>query len=187
MSQGAAPIGSLGGWSTTLAHEAAHVILHRRLIDVPQTQESLFALCTKAEAETAITQCFERNIWFARATSDWKEVQANLGMASLLKPSSLFPSMTQEIVGTQAVGDLLAYIPAFDSRAFSDLTRQLSVLCQVSREAARIRLNTVGLARSSSESISALDVGPQGGAMIRLEQVRYCTGVVIHSNAGGLS
>ena len=165
--EGVARGGILGRWRATLAHEAAHVILHRRLVDVPQAQESLFALGAEFEAETAMTQCFERDIWFARGTGDWKEVQANQGMASLLMPSSFFNSITREIVGAQTTDDLLAYIPAADTGAFSDLIRELSVLCQVSREAARIRLNTLGLARPSSEPMLALDAGPQGGSMSR--------------------
>ena len=185
--EGAAQGGILGRWRATLVHEAAHVILHRRLVDVPQAQESLFAQCTKPEAETAITQCFDRDIRFARGTGDWKEVQANQGMASLLMPSSLFTSMTREIVGAQAADDPLAYIPAADTGAFSNLIRELSVLCQVSREAARIRLNTLGLARLSSEPMLALDAGPRGGSMSRQEQQSYSTGVVIQSNGGGLS
>ena len=167
--EGVARGGILGRWRATLAHEAAHVILHRRLVDVPQAQESLFALGAEFEAETAMTQCFERDIWFARGTGDWKEVQANQGMASLLMPSSLCTSMTREIVGAQAADDLLAYIPAADTGAFSDLIRELSLLCQVSREAARIRLNTLGLARPSSEPMLALDAGPRGGSMSREE------------------
>ena len=66
-------------------------------------------------------------------------MQANQGMASLLMPSGPFVTVIREIVGAQATGDLLAHIPAADTRAFSDLIRELSVRCQVSREAARIR------------------------------------------------
>ena len=154
--------GMLGRWRATLAHEAAHVILHRRLVDVPQAQGSLFPQGDESEAETAVTQCFERDIWFARGTGDWKEVQANQGMASLLMPSGPFSSLTRRIVGAPEADDLLAYIPPADTRAFSDLIRELSVRCQVSREAARIRLNTLGLARASSEPMLALNPGPQG-------------------------
>ena len=167
--EGIAPGGNLGRWRATLAHEAAHVILHRRLVDVPQAQGSLFTQGqgaeAEAEAETAVTQCFERDIWFARGNGDWKEVQANRGMASLLMPSGPFSSLTRRIVGAQEPDDLLAYIPPADTRAFSDLIRELSVRCQVSREAARIRLNTLGLARASSEPMLALNPGPQGGSI----------------------
>ena len=165
--EGTAPGGNLGRWRATLAHEAAHVILHRRLVDVPQAQGLLFiqGQGAESEAETAVTQCFERDIWFARGTGDWKEVQANQGMASLLMPSGPFSSLTRRIVGAQEAADLLAYIPPADTRAFSDLTRELSVRCEVSREAARIRLNTLGLARASSEPMLALNPGPQGGSI----------------------
>ena len=52
-----------------------------------------------------------------------------------------------------------------DTRAFSDLVQELSARCQVSKEAARIHLNTLGLARSSSEPMSALNNRPQGGSI----------------------
>ena len=155
-----APGGIIGRWRATLAHEAGHVILHRRLVDVPRAQGLLFPPCGDSQAEPVVTQCFERHIWFARGTGDWKEVQANQGMASLLMPSGPFVTVTREIVGAQATDDLLVHIPAADTRAYSDLVRELSLRCQVSREAARIRLNTLGLARASSEPMLALDPGP---------------------------
>ena len=113
-----APGGRIGRWRATLGHEAAHVILHRRLVDVPQAQGLLFSQCGESQAEPVVTQCFERYIWFARGAGDWKEVQANQGMASLLMPSGPFVAVTREIVGAQATDDLLAQIPAADTRAF---------------------------------------------------------------------
>ncbi len=158
-----APGGIIGRWRATLAHEAAHVVLHGRLVEVPQAQGLLFPQSGESQTEPVITQCLERDIWFARGTGDWKEVQANQGMASLLMPSGPFVAVTREIAGAQATDDLLTHIPPADTRAFSDLTRELSLRCQVSREAARIRLSTLGLARASSEPMLALGAGPQGG------------------------
>ena len=143
--------GIIGRWRATLAHEAAHVILHRRLVDVPRAQGLLFPQSGESQAEPVVTQCLERDIWFARGTGDWKEVQANQGMASLVMPSGPFATVVREFVGAQATDDILAHIPAADTRAFADLIRKLSVRCQVSREATRIRLNTLGLARLSRE------------------------------------
>ena len=158
-----APRGILGRWRATLAHEAAHVILHRRLVEVPQAQGLLFTHSGESQLEPVVTQCLQRDIWFARGTGDWKEVQANQGMASLLMPSSPFVGVTREIVGAQATDDLLAHIPTVDTRAFSDLIRELSMRWQVSKEAARIRLNTLGLTRASSEPMLALEARPKGG------------------------
>ena len=158
-----APGGIIGRWRATLAHEAAHVILHRRLVEVPQAHGLLFTHSAESQLEPVVTQCLQRDIWFARGTGDWKEVQANQGMASLLMPSGPFVAVTREIAGAHATDDLLAHIPAADTRVFSDLIRELSVRCQVSREAARIRLNTLGLARASSEPMLALDARSQGG------------------------
>ena len=147
--------GLLGRWRATLAHEAAHVILHRRLVERPREQGTLFSF--GAESETVATRCLERNIWFTRGTGDWKEVQANQGMASLLMPSRPFTDLARQIVGVGATGDLLAFIPETDTPAFSDLIRELSTRCQVSQEAIRIRLNTLGLARLSSEPMLGLE------------------------------
>lgn len=158
----AAQGGILGRWRATLAHEAAHVILHRRLVDVPQAQGSLFAQGDESEAGTTMMECLERDILLARGIGDWREVQANQGMASLLMPRGPFSSLTRDIVGAQSAGDLLAYIPEADTRAFSDLVRELSVRCLASREAVSIRLHTLGLARSSSEPMLTLNSGPPG-------------------------
>ena len=152
------PSGLLGRWRATLGHEAAHVILHKRLVDHPSEQGTLFS--QNCESPTETTRCLERDIWFARGTGDWKEVQANRGMASLLMPSKTFTDLTRHIVGAGAKDDLLAYVPATDAPAFSDLIRELSARCQVSQEATRIRLKTLGMARLSSEPMMALDSGP---------------------------
>ncbi len=149
--EGASPRGLLGRWRATLAHEAAHVIMHRRLVERPPGQRLLFSNEAESKVETTTTRCLERHIWFARGTGDWKEVQANLGMAALLMPSRTFTDLVRIIVGVRPGDDLLAGIPAADTQAYTDLIQEMSRRCQVSQEAARIRLNTLGLERSSSE------------------------------------
>ena len=142
------PSGILGRWRATLAHEAAHVILHRRLVEKPSNQGVLFL---QSVHESVETRCLDRSIWFARGPGDWKEVQANQGMASLLMPSGLFTGLARQLTGAGVVDDLLAFVPASDTLAFSSLARELSTLFQVSQEAVRIRLKTLGLARASNE------------------------------------
>ena len=93
---GIPPSGILGRWRATLAHEAAHVILHRCLVEHPINQGVLFR---QPEHESVETRCLDRGIWFARGPGDWKEVQANRGMASLLMPSRPFADLARYVVG----------------------------------------------------------------------------------------
>ena len=144
----APPSGIQGRWRATLAHEAAHVILHRRLVEKPSNQGVLFL---QPVHESVETRCLDRSIWFARDPGDWKEVQANQGMASLLMPNGLFTGLARQLVGAGVADDLLALVPASDTPTFSRLVRELSMLFQVSQEATRIRLRTLGLTRASNE------------------------------------
>ena len=144
----APPSGILGRWRATLAHEAAHVILHRCLVERPSTQGVLFQTLGHESVET---RCLDRSIWFTRGPGDWKEVQANRGMAGLLMPSGLFAGLARQLSGASGAGDLLAFVPASDTLEFSTLVRELSILLQVSQEAVRIRLKTLGLTRASNE------------------------------------
>ena len=156
--------GILGRWRATLAHEAAHVILHRRIVDHPSEQGTLFS--HGRESRTKSTRCLERNIQFTRGSGDWKEVQANRGMAGLLMPAGTFVDLARDVVGAETMDDLLAHVPAADTRAFSDLVRELAERFRVSREAAGIRLNTLGLTRNSREPMMSLESYPKGGRRI---------------------
>ena len=142
------PSGILGRWRATLAHEAAHVILHRRLVEKPSNQGVLFP---QSMPESVETRCLDRSIWFNRGPGDWKEVQANRGMASLLMPNAVFTGLVRNNLDVQPTDDLLAQVPAEDTREFSFLVRELSSRCHVSQQAASIRLQTLGLARHSNQ------------------------------------
>ncbi len=144
-----APSGKLGRWRATLAHEAAHVILHRKFFEAPSEQASFFDAGSRFDH--GLMKCSKLNVSFNRGPGDWKEVQANRGMASLLMPRSLFPGLVHTVVGAGGDDDLLAHVPETDSAAHAKLVKELSKLCEVSREAARIRLETLGLTRSSNE------------------------------------
>lgn len=143
------PSGRLGRWRATLAHEAAHVVLHRKLFEVPCEQKSFSEVDNKSPSP--LLTCLKRNISFNRVPSDWKEVQANRGMASLLMPRRLFSGLVRNIVGSNSAIDLSKRIPERDSTKFKALVRELSVRCEVSREAARIRLDTCGLMHKPQE------------------------------------
>ena len=144
-----APSGQLGRWRATLAHEAAHVTLHRILFEVSIEQQSLFEI--GAPAASSLLRCLKRNVSFSRIPSDWREVQANRGMASLLMPKRHFSGLVRQVVGAGEADDLLAQIPMKGSAAFEDLVREISTLCGVSREAARIRFETLRIVRNENE------------------------------------
>lgn len=83
--------GILGRWRATVAHEASHVLMHRCLFDLSSQQYSLFdSLETEKEQPKLMQKCLKRDVQFGTSGSDWKEVQANMGMACLLMPKSLF-------------------------------------------------------------------------------------------------
>lgn len=145
-----AAVGIVGRWRATLAHEAAHVILHRNLYEQPPEQRA-FRFYDDDGVDPTLMRCLERNITFRIATYDWREYQANQGMAALLMPGSLFSEVTQNIVGADYAEDLPFQIPSTDSRDFWGLLRELSCRFEVSQEAARIRLEVLGLTRDSCE------------------------------------
>ena len=144
-----APSGQLGRWRATLAHEATHVTLHRMLFEVPFEQEPLLPIGDRSNP--SLLRCLKRNVSFRRMPSDWREVQANRGMASLLMPKSLFPSLVRTVLDASRTDDLLAHIPEEGSYDLAELVKELSKLCEVSQEAARIRLKTLGLTREPGE------------------------------------
>ena len=141
--------GLLGRWRATLAHEAAHVVLHRMLFEVPFEQGSFFS--EVKESDSSSLRCLKRDVSFRRGYSDWKEVQANRGMAGLLMPTRVLEELVRDILGANNADDLLARIPELGSAEFSDLLLDISRRCEVSQEAARIRLETLGLKRISRE------------------------------------
>jgi IrrE N-terminal-like domain len=96
--------GKRGRWRATIAHEAAHVILHRYLFDsaiVPIGQGDFrdpiagHGATVKKVGQLNRMTCLHRDIDAANATPnrrsrDWREIQANRGMAALLMPESIF-------------------------------------------------------------------------------------------------
>jgi Zn-dependent peptidase ImmA (M78 family) len=73
-------------------------------------------------------------------------VQANLGMASLLMPADVFKEVVRAVVGDNRCGGAMPSVPSPESVAFRELVIELSRrCCGVSQQAARIRLETLGL------------------------------------------
>ena len=149
---GEGPSGVLGRWRATMAHEAGHVALHRGLVEVPYEQGSLFSEITKGST-SSLLRCLKRDVSFRKSDYDWKEVQANRGMAALLMPARVFRELTLDIVKADTFEELPERFPETSSAEFSNLLAELSRRCKVSREAARIRLESLGLARISDETM----------------------------------
>jgi hypothetical protein len=135
------PAGARGRWRATLAHEAAHVLLHRSLVEPDPSQTSLLELTLESAPSGQLFRCLKREVAFGGGT-DWRERQANRCMAALLMPRSLF---VQAVARVKPQVGLLPSDPVPGERA-EDLARKLARLFGVSREAARIRLRELGLA-----------------------------------------
>ena len=147
-----APSGILGRWRATVAHEAAHVVLHRSLVEVPFEQGSLFSDTAK-ESPNSLLRCLKRDVSFRRGNYDWREVQANRGMAALLMPGRVFRELVLDTAKVGKLDDLAGKMPETGSVEFAGLVLELSRRCEVSQEAARIRLDSLGLARVSEETM----------------------------------
>ena len=141
--------GLQGRWRATMAHEAAHVILHRMFVEVPFGQQDLFE--TNCGARRSLLRCLKRDVAFGRGGNDWKEVQANLGMAALLMPAGVFTDVVRVVAGASNAKKLLDHIPTMDSLEYRGFVVELSRRFQVSQQAAGIRLSTLGLARGTGE------------------------------------
>jgi hypothetical protein len=79
------PLGLKGRWRATVAHEACHVLFHRCLFNLSSQQGSLFGEEGDShEPAQRVQRCLKRDMVYGRMGSDWREVQANMGMAALL-------------------------------------------------------------------------------------------------------
>jgi hypothetical protein len=133
------PPGQLGRWRATLAHEAGHVLLHRSLFEFAVGNMSLFAGSGNNDAGRQLHRCMKRDATYASG-GDWREVQANQAMAALLMPKSLFMTVARaEVAKVFDGGD------AIPSGGEDCIASRLAPMFKVSRQAARIRLQTVGL------------------------------------------
>jgi hypothetical protein len=140
------PLGVLGRWRATVAHEAAHVLLHRVLFPDARGQLSLFGPDepTESEATPRLFRSLKRDVSFGYRGGDWREIQANKGMAALLMPRAVFLRVCDREVERQP----LSHLPARPDHAeVLDLVFRLSEAFQVSRQAAAIRVEQLDVLR----------------------------------------
>lgn len=139
--------GIRGRWRATMAHEASHVVLHRILFELGENQEALFASDPEPQTKQ-LMRCLKKNVLFRGGVSDWREVQANMGMAALLMPQGLFRRLADK---TAADLRLSAEGLVAGSPAAADLAAEMASLCDVSKQAAGIRLETAGILSPSRQ------------------------------------
>ena len=70
-----------------------------------------------------------------------------------MMPARVFHELVLDILKADKSDDLCLQMPERGSTEFSDLILDLSKRCEVSQEAARIRLESLGLARISEETM----------------------------------
>jgi hypothetical protein len=129
----------LGRWRATVAHESSHVILHARLFTSDPNQGTLFAVDNDTPEEHSLHRCLKSNVLFRGQVSDWREVQANMGMAALLMPRRVFAAALLEAI--ERAGFQSEITP--DSPECRTLVRAMADRFQVSRQAAAIRMETL--------------------------------------------
>jgi hypothetical protein len=138
--------GVVGRWRATLAHEASHVILHRYLFD-PVLAGTIVSGSSENKPEySRLMRCLNKDVasekpddWNrTRRANDWREVQANMGMAALLMPQRLFKRIAQRQIDELMLSGLTKGSPSAIS-----LCSAVSEIFQVSKQAASIRLESL--------------------------------------------
>lgn len=141
-----AAAGAVGRWRATLAHEAAHIFLHRYLFD-PEMAQLAGHSGIANPSEGGLMRCLYRDIssttaeWNSvRRRPDWREVQANRAMAALLMPRRIFKRLA-----LREIRELGLDTPPVAARNKERLTATLAELLQVSNQAVGIRLASESL------------------------------------------
>ncbi|HXL92238.1 MAG TPA: ImmA/IrrE family metallo-endopeptidase [Streptosporangiaceae bacterium] len=138
--------GQVGRWRATLAHEASHIFLHRYLFDPAMAPLTSRPQDGSAAATGAVMRCLHRDVndvntqdWRTISRKrDWREVQANRGMAALLMPGRTF----KDIAFEQMIKLGLNSLPSGAASA-GTLATAIADIFQVSTQAALIRLSTL--------------------------------------------
>jgi IrrE N-terminal-like domain len=138
--------GAVGRWRATMAHEGSHILLHRYLFDSEMAQLVRGQTDGTQVQRAGLMRCLHRDItpvsaqeWSQiRRHKDWREIQANRGMAALLMPGRLF-----KLIAFQQMTNLsLGAVPT-GSVAADTLTAAMAEIFHVSKQAAAIRLESL--------------------------------------------
>jgi hypothetical protein len=141
--------GMRGRWRATIAHEASHVLLHQYLFDpaMAQVHRGDYRDPEPIAVESGgLMRCLHRDINdqrpspTSRGSRDWREIQANRGMAALLMPAQSFRRASLRIASGLSLGVVTAGSPDAEL-----LVGALAEEFWVSRQAAGFRLEGLGL------------------------------------------
>jgi hypothetical protein len=148
MDADSSPPGLQGRWRATVAHEGVHVVLHRDLLEPDAGQTALFDEHS-ADGSGSVVRCLKREVRFDRESRDWREVQANRAMAALLMLRRVFLDVAGEEAGSVRP-EPLPFRAGTDAAVV--LARRVAWRFLVSRQAASIRLETLGLVRPTGDT-----------------------------------
>lgn len=138
--------GAVGRWRATMAHEASHIILHRYLFDPILAGTIVNGSSEKKPEFARLMRCLNKDVvpeksenWNrTRSAKDWREVQANMGMAALLMPRRLFNRIAHQQIDELMLSGITKGSPSAIS-----LSSVVSEIFQVSKQAASIRLESL--------------------------------------------
>jgi hypothetical protein len=144
--------GQVGRWRATLAHEASHIFLHRYLFDPDMAPLTSRRPDHTTVDGTAVMRCLHRDVndvstqdWGRISRRrDWREVQANRGMAALLMPGRTFKDVAFDQITKLGLNSLPSGPASADT-----LAAAIADVFQVSKQAALIRLGTLQVAQAS--------------------------------------
>ena len=106
-----------------------------------KTSASLLDALEEPEPEVKhLQRCMKRDVLFRGTTSDWCEIQANMGMAALLMPKTLFIAAVRQEMEDLGVDRIEKGSPAAGT-----LVSRLATRFQVSKQATGIRFETLEL------------------------------------------
>jgi hypothetical protein len=134
--------GMIGRWRATVAHEAGHVLLHQMLYEIDDMQRGLFRDPAQEERRTVnLMRCQKRDVVYrTNGASDWREVQANKAIGGLLMPRPVAVKVISAEID-KFNGPLVA-----GSAGFEHLVDEVARRFLVSKQAARIRIQGLGIA-----------------------------------------
>ena len=143
--------GKVGRWRATLAHEASHIFLHRYLFDADMAPLTNRPPDEAPAGGSTVMRCLHRDVndvstqdWGRISRRrDWREVQANRGMAALLMSARTFKDVAFEQMTKLGLSHVSSGPALADTLAVA-----IADAFQVSKQAALIRLGTLQLVRT---------------------------------------
>jgi hypothetical protein len=143
------PPGLLGRWRATAAHEGTHVIVHRCLFSQNEGQRSLFDDLEPAQPEVQhLQRCTKGSVLFRGGSTDWREIQANMGMACLLMPKDLFVAAFRQEMDRLKLDRIDK-----GSAVVATIVARLAPRFKVSKQATSIRIETLELLTQPGQSL----------------------------------